>query len=120
MSRITRGSIGAADWVPERLHSAAGARGGAEPEAARPADELRLIAAVQRLRHEHLIALVRGGARRLWRRLARDAENARAARELGRMSDRDLADIGLYRCDIPAIAAGGARRLANGRKLNVR
>jgi len=41
MSRITTGSIGAADWVPDRLHSAAEARGGTESEITWPADELR-------------------------------------------------------------------------------
>jgi uncharacterized protein YjiS (DUF1127 family) len=120
MSRITTGSIGAAEWAPERLDSTAEPWAGTEPEVARPEDGLRLVATVQRPRHGHLIALFKLGALRLRRRFARDAENARGARELGRMSDRDLADIGLYRCDIPAIAAGGARRLADGRKLNVR
>jgi uncharacterized protein YjiS (DUF1127 family) len=34
----------------------------------------------------------------------------RAVAELEAMSDRDLADIGIVRCDIPAILRGEARR----------
>lgn len=39
-----------------------------------------------------------------WRRRRREVV------ELHRMSDRDLSDIGLTRCDLPAIAAGTFHR----------
>jgi uncharacterized protein YjiS (DUF1127 family) len=47
---------------------------------------------------------------RAWRavsaRIAAAREAARVSRELGALSDRELADIGIMRADIPAIAAG--------------
>ncbi|TCT04176.1 uncharacterized protein DUF1127 [Tepidamorphus gemmatus] len=39
-------------------------------------------------------------------RIAAAREAARVRRELGALSDRELADIGIMRADIPAIAAG--------------
>lgn len=44
--------------------------------------------------------------------LARQNEVERIYRELSRMTDRDLADIGVSRADIPAIAEGTYRRAA--------
>jgi len=34
------------------------------------------------------------------------AEYRRTVRDLSALSDRDLADIGIMRCDIPVVAAG--------------
>lgn len=52
-----------------------------------------------------------------WLRLARAlracfeaGQQRRVARELARFSDRELADLGLTRGDIPAIARGEQRR----------
>jgi uncharacterized protein YjiS (DUF1127 family) len=85
-------------------------------------DEQKLIAEAQRLRSEYIGALLRRARRRVAARLAEIGHafaNARAARVLGEMSDRELADIGLTRADIAAIAAGRAQDIAEGRKLHV-
>lgn len=70
-----------------------------------------------------LVAVARGVAwlgRRIWSVLgdvARLASEARAAKRryqaLARRSDRELADIGLTRADIPAVVAGTFRREPN-------
>jgi uncharacterized protein YjiS (DUF1127 family) len=72
-------------------------------------DAIRLAAAQARD-----VALARGARGMLAR--AADAvlgfgERARLRDELGRLTDRDLADIGLTRADIPAVIAGRIRRV---------
>ena len=42
--------------------------------------------------------------------IAARAARTRAARELGQLSDRDLADIGIVRSDIPRVASLAATR----------
>ena len=42
----------------------------------------------------------------LARRIAREAKYRQTVRELSALSDRDLSDIGLSRCDIVSVAKG--------------
>lgn len=72
---------------------------------------------------EGLLALARGIAwlgRQVWsglRGIARSFSEAQAARrtyeELSRLSDRELADMGLTRSNIPAVVAGNFHREAD-------
>jgi uncharacterized protein YjiS (DUF1127 family) len=85
-------------------------------------NEQQLIVDAQRLRSEYFGVVLRRIAGYLWRKLDEVGQayaNARAARVLGEMSDRELADIGLTRSDIAAIAAGRVREIAEGRKLHL-
>jgi uncharacterized protein YjiS (DUF1127 family) len=85
-------------------------------------NEQQLIVDAQRLRSEYFGVMLRRIGGYLWRKLddlGQAYANARAARVLGEMSDRELADIGLTRSDIAAIAAGRVREIVEGRKLHL-
>ena len=41
--------------------------------------------------------------------IQRRRANNRACNELNRLSDRELADLGIFRADIPSIVAGNRR-----------
>jgi uncharacterized protein YjiS (DUF1127 family) len=51
-----------------------------------------------------VVAMIAGGAAAVASNLAARAERARVYGELSRMSDRDLADIGVSRADVARVA----------------
>jgi|GEM_PF-4442745 len=82
--------------------------------------ELRAVEAdAYRLRSETILALagnavdyVTSLAKRVAAYIEKRRTVSRIYGELSAMTDRDLADIGLHRCDIPAVADGTYRRVA--------
>jgi uncharacterized protein YjiS (DUF1127 family) len=110
------------DTMSNRLESAPVERVLTEPKILWPEDEQRLIAAAHRLRAEYTGVLFRNLGKYVRRKFAEFGQtlaDARAARVLSEMSDRELADIGLTRGDIGAIAAGKAQQIAAERTLHV-
>lgn len=108
--------------MSNRLEAAPVERVPAAPQIMWPADEQRLIAQAQRLRSQHVGAAMRKLARYIGAKMAEFGQtiaDARAARVLSEMTDRELADIGLNRGDIAAIAAGKAKIIADERTLHV-
>jgi uncharacterized protein YjiS (DUF1127 family) len=108
--------------MSNRLEAAPAPRVAAASRNIWPLDEQRLIAEAQLLRSHYIGALVGKLRRRLGAMLAEFGQtiaDARAARVLGTMTDRELADIGLTRGDIAAIAAGKAKHIAEERTLHV-
>jgi uncharacterized protein YjiS (DUF1127 family) len=74
-----------------------------------PLSTQELYAQAERHRAEHTAMLIRRAAAWLKGRIGRLAEtmrNARLANELAALDDKTLADIGLHRSDLAAIAAG--------------
>lgn len=68
-----------------------------------------IYAEAERMRAEHGARLVRQAVAWIKGRVGRltaSMKNARIAKELAALDDRQLADIGLHRSDIAAIAAG--------------
>ncbi|MBW7851136.1 MAG: DUF1127 domain-containing protein [Rhodospirillales bacterium] len=75
----------------------------------RQLSQAEIVARANRLRAEYLGALVAVLARKaakITEPLARLIERQRMAAELNRMSDRELADIGISRGEIEAVVAG--------------
>ena len=108
--------------MSNRLETAPVQRVPTAPEMMWPSDEQRLIADAQRLRSQYFGTIASKLKRRLGEKLAEFRQtfaDARAARVLGDMTDRELADIGLTRGDIAAIAAGKAQHIAEERTLHV-
>lgn len=73
-------------------------------------DELAIVAAAERARGDRAaeLGMRLGNAIGAWvRNLEVAFDRARAARELSRLDDRMLADIGISRSDIPALLAHG-------------
>lgn len=110
------------DTMSNRLEVAPEVRVLTVPKTIWAIDEQKLIVDAQRLRSEYIGVVLRRAGQYLRRKLGGLGQayaNARAARVLGEMSDRELADIGLTRSDIAAIAAGRVSDIAEGRKLHL-
>jgi uncharacterized protein YjiS (DUF1127 family) len=110
------------DAMSNRLDVAPAERVPTKPQFSWATDEMRIVAEAQRMRAEYFAALsrrVREYLRRKTAEFGQTIADARAARVLSEMSDRELADIGLTRGDIAAIAAGKAKVLAEDRTLHI-
>jgi uncharacterized protein YjiS (DUF1127 family) len=115
-------TFGSEDTMSNRLEAAPVERVAVQPNIVWPSDEHQIINAAQRLRSQYVGTLFGKVAAHLRAKIAEFGQtlaDARSARVLSEMTDRELADIGLTRGDIAAIAAGKSRHIAEERTLHV-
>lgn len=108
--------------MSNRLDTVPAERVPAAPQIVWPSSEQQVIAAALRLRSDYVGSLLGKISKRVRAKIAEFGQtlaDARAARVLSEMTDRELADIGLTRGDIAAIAAGKSGHIAEERTLHV-